>query len=202
MVATAAVPASILFMTKNVLGLTEKDLALRFGLPATLATILFVPVWFRITERIGRVRAWIVATIMVTLMLLSFLLARRGEPAAIFMARAFVFGIGTSGILLAVQALLTDTMQYDREHSGERREGILSGVYSSVEKFAFAFGPLLVGMLLDAGGYSKSAAVQTPAAERMIYFCVAVLPSICYLLSLPVLRAFRFDPANRGNHGG
>ena len=40
------------------------------------------------------------------------------------------------------------------------------------------------------------------AAERMIYFCVAVLPAICYLLSLPVLKAFCLDPAKRGTHGG
>ena len=202
MVATAAVSASILFLMKNVLGLTEKDVAIKFGVPTTLATLLFVPVWFRITERIGRVRAWFIATVLVMVVLLSFLLARAGEPDAIFIARAFVFGIGTAGILLSVQTLLTDTMQYDRNQSGERREGILSGVYSSVEKFAFAFGPLMVGVLLDVGGYSKSASVQTPEAQRMIYFCVAVLPSICYLLSLPVLRAFKFDPADRGTHGG
>ncbi len=200
-VATAVVSASILFFMKGVLGVMEKDVALKFGIPTTLGTLLFVPVWFRITERIGKIRAWFAATVIVILVLLSFLFARPDEPDFIFIARAFVFGVATSGILLSVQSLLTDTMQYDRDQSGERREGILSGVYSSVEKFAFALGPLLVGVLLDAGGYSKSAVTQTPAAERMIYFCVAVLPAIFYLLSLPVLKSFRFDPAQRGIHG-
>lgn len=201
-VATATVSASALFFMKDVLGLSEKDVAIKFGIATTIGTMLFVPVWFRVAERFGRVRAWIVATLMLVAVLLSFLLARAGEPDLVFVARAFVFGICTAGILLSVQSLLTDVMQYDRDLSGERREGILSGIYSSVEKFAFAFGPLLVGMLLDAGGYAKAAATQTPTAERMIYFCVAVLPAICYLLSLPLLRALRFSPANRGNHGG
>lgn len=202
MIATALVLASLLFLMKSILGLAEKDVATKFGIASILGTLLFIPVWFRIAARFGNARSWFAATVLIVVVLSSFLLARPAEPDWMIIARAFFYGIATAGILLAAQSLLTDTMQFDRNRGGARREGVLAGVYSSVEKLAFAFGPLLVGVLLDAGGYDKSAAAQTPAAERMIYVCVAILPSICYLLSLPVLRAFRLDPANRGIHGG
>ena len=202
MTATALVLASLLFLMKSILGLAEKDVATKFGVASILGTLLFIPVWFRIAARFGNARSWFAATVLNIVVLSSFLLARPAEPDWIIIARAFFYGIATAGILLAAQSLLTDTMQFDRNMGGGRREGVLAGVYSSVEKLAFAFGPLLVGLLLDAGGYDKAAATQSPEARRMIYICVAILPSICYLLSLPVLRTLRFDPANRGNHGG
>jgi GPH family glycoside/pentoside/hexuronide:cation symporter len=195
MVGVAVVSASILFLMKSVLGFSEQDVAIKFGIASTAGTLLFIPVWFRIALHIGRPRAWFLATLLFVLVLLSFLLAGPGEPDLLIVVRAFVFGICTAGNLLAAQSLLTDTMQFDRLRAGEAREGVLSGVYSSVEKFAFAVGPLLVGVLLDAGGYDRAAATQSSASTAMIYFCVAVLPAICYLLSLPVLRGFRFDPA-------
>lgn len=202
MIATAVFGASILFLMKSVLGRTEAEVGTKFGLAATAGTMLFIPVWFRVMNRIGKARAWAIATLLIIAALLSFLLADKGESDWLFIGRAFVFGICTAGMLLVAQTLLTDTMQFDRESSGQKREGILAGFYSSVEQVAFAFGPLLVGVLLDIGGYDKSAAVQSADAQRAIYFCVAILPVICYLLSLPVIRAYRFELAERGNHGG
>lgn len=201
MIATAAIGASILFLMKNVLGRSEAEVGTKFGLAATAGTMLFIPVWFRIMNRIGKARAWTLATLLIVVALSSFLWARPGEADVLFIGRAFVFGVCTAGLLLVAQSLLTDTMQIDRESSGQQREGILAGFYSSVEKFAFAFGPLLVGVILDLGGYDKSAAVQSAEAQRAIYFCVAILPVICYLLSLPVIRTYRFEPVGRGNHG-
>ena len=198
MIGVAASTGAMLFLIKSVLGKDEAYLGIRFGIPTLLGVLIFIPFWLAVSRRIGRRNTWMIVVCAFVVIVLSFLLATPTEPDWIFMTRAFLFGMCTAGNLLMAQAMLTDTMQYDREVHGGQREGLLSGIYSSVEKFAFAFAPLLVGVLLDLGGFDRAASTQTAAAERAIYLSAAVLPALVFALSLPVLRLYRLDEKQLG----
>ena len=130
---------------------------------------------------------WLLAIVLFVMVSLSFVLATPHEPDLIFIARGALFGLCTGGILLMAQSMLPDTMEYDARRSGRRREGVFSGVYSAVEKLAFALAPFVIGILLETMGFDKSVAVQSADAQFAIVFGAAVLPAIGFGLSIPVL---------------
>ena len=183
----ASSSASILFLIKSVLGRNEGDLALKFGVPSLLATLAFMPIWLAVGRRIGKRNTWLLAVVLFVMTSLSFALATPLEPDLIFIARGALFGLCTGGILLMAQSMLPDTMEYDARRSGRRREGVFSGVYSAVEKLAFALAPFVIGILLETMGFDKSVAVQNADAQFAIVFGAAVLPAIGFGLSIPVL---------------
>jgi GPH family glycoside/pentoside/hexuronide:cation symporter len=194
----ASSTAAMLFLIKRVLERSEAELALKFGVPTMLATLMFIPIWLAVSRRIGKRNTWLIVSTLFIFVSSSFMLSTPEESDVVFALRGFFFGVCTAGNLLMAQAVLTDTMQHDRDVSGERREGALAGIYSSVEKFAFAFAPLLVGVLLDVSGFDRTAAVQTETAERAIYVSAALIPAIVFVLSLPVLRMYRLDETKLG----
>jgi len=137
------------------------------------------PAWVRVSRRVGKKGTYLISAGIYSLAGLSWLLVAQGEPAALILARGFVAGLGAGGLLLVGQSMLPDTMEHDYQLSGERREGILSGVYTTVEKVSFALGPAFTGLLLGAAGYIQSAdaSVAQPEAARLVmYLCASVIP--------------------------
>ena len=110
-----------------------------------------------------------------------------------FYARAILIGIVSTGTLFCALALLPDTMEYDRLISGQSREGTISGVFTLVEKVSSAFGPLLVGVLLQATGLITSQDPETVQPEQAlgaIRLAASVIPAIITLLCIAVLTKY------------
>ena len=175
--------------------LTVSDTYLGFYFLAQASTMLLSqPAWVRVSRKLGKRDSYFVAVGLYCVVGLTWLLAGEGEPLAGIVARGLVAGVGAGGLLLVGQSMLPDTMEYDYQLSGARREGVLAGVYTTVEKISFALGPAIVGVLLGAAGYIRSAGaeVEQPASVRTaIYFCVAVLPVI--VTALGSLLLLRYD---------
>ena len=141
--------------------------------------MLSQPAWVRVSRRVGKKGTYLISAVIYSVAGLSWLFVAQGEPAGAILARGFVAGLGAGGLLLVGQSMLPDTMEYDYQLSGERREGILSGVYTTVEKVSFALGPALTGTLLGAAGYIQSADAlleQPEAARQVMYLCASVIP--------------------------
>ena len=79
-----------------------------------------------------------------------------------------------------------------------RREGVYAGAYSFVEKASMAFGPLLIGLILQAVLFRPSVGrdvAQPPEALTGILIGAAVVPAVLYAVSIVPLLYFRLDPA-------
>jgi len=124
-------------------------------------------------------------------MYLSWYFVTSGEPVYLTFLRAIGLGVTAGAVLLFGQSLLPDTMEWDYRRTGLRREGMLSAVYTIVEKLAFAVGAGLTGVLLGTSGYvraSGAAAVTQPqSAIDAIYFLASFAPMILLLLSCVAL---------------
>ena len=97
--------------------------------------------------------------------------------------RGCFLGFGAGGLLLVGQSMLPDTMQYDKETTGQSREGILAGVYTTVEKLSFAIGPSILGIMLGMVGYDALLENQSDVVIRMVYFAAGGFPVISLLIS-------------------
>ena len=100
---------------------------------------------------------------------------------------------------------LPDTMEHDFRISGERREGLLAGIYTTIEKMSFSIGPALVGFVLAGAGYVASASgdvVQPAAALTAMYVCMAVIPFVMTLVGCVLLRFYTLDASEFGRPAG
>jgi len=111
----------------------------------------------------------------------------------LYMLRALVLAMSNGGMLLMGQSLLPDVMEYDYRRTGLRREGLYAGLYSFVEKLAFATAPLTLGILLSSMGFVPGlprTALQPESALLAITLAMAVIPAITN--SLKVVLALQF----------
>ena len=187
----AAVSSSLLYIVTIVLG-RETAAAGIFGVAATAGTILSMPVWLAACRRWGKRNAYIVGVTLYVPVLLTWLLAGPDETLKILALRGLGFGVVTGGLILTAQSMLPDTISFDAERSGLRREGAFTSMYSLAEKTAFALGPLVVGALLESAGYSAGAE-PTSATVRAIWIGAVIWPAVASALSAWVLRYYELD---------
>ena len=145
-----------------------------------LAMILSQPFWLGHGKTHGKRNIFIFALLATAVVNLTWLLATPTEPYAITIVRGVFLGFLGGATLLMGQAMLPDTMEYDLRRTGLRREGIYAGFYTTIEKFSYAIGPAITGIVLGAMGYvaSKDGMAEQPeSAIIAVYICAAGLPA-------------------------
>jgi GPH family glycoside/pentoside/hexuronide:cation symporter len=193
LIGLSSLTASLLFFVTGVIGASEGTVAI-YGLTATVATIATMPLWSKISRRLGKRTTYMLGCAGFALVTFSWIFAVRGEPISLIVLRGALVGVFTGGILLMGQSILPDTIDYDARRTGLRREGVYAGAYSFVEKTSMAVGPLLVGWILQLFHFAPSAGpeiIQSAAALQGIYIGMAVLPAALYLAS--VVPLFFYD---------
>jgi GPH family glycoside/pentoside/hexuronide:cation symporter len=196
LIGLASMTASILFLLKSVLGAPDSAVAYYVS-GSTAGMLLTLPIWARLNKRFSKQTLYVVGCLGYATMVLTWLLATRGETQMFILLRGFAVGIFTGGLLLMGQSLLPDAIDEDCRRSGVRREGVYAGAYSLIEKAASAVGPLIIGIILQIFKFQPSLGrdVDQPAdAITGIYFGAAVLPALLYALSVVPLFFFKLEP--------
>jgi GPH family glycoside/pentoside/hexuronide:cation symporter len=187
---------TLAFFTVWILGRNYADLG-TIILFTSVGQILGAALWLAVQRRIGSRYTFFASSFLFCAISLSWLLASADEVFAITLARVFLKGLGAGGILLVSQSLLPDTIEFDRLSTGLRREGVLSGVYTTIEKLAFAVGTALTGVYLGASGYlgmqNPVTGEQSAEAIRAIYYCQSVLPAALVAISALFIIRYRLD---------
>jgi GPH family glycoside/pentoside/hexuronide:cation symporter len=166
---------------------------------AFIVQTLTIPVWTRVTEVLEKRQTYMLSTLILALVSLSWLLASAQEPFWVFALRAAFKGFALSGILLMGQSMLPDTIEYDYRMHGVRREGVFAGLYSIVEKVAASFAPTLLGLGYAWFGFQSAADVQTVEALDGIRYSAALLPALYFGLSLIPIYFYRLTEQSLAN---
>ncbi|HJP43143.1 MAG TPA: glycoside-pentoside-hexuronide (GPH):cation symporter [Gammaproteobacteria bacterium] len=184
--ATAISLASMAYFFQHGLGRGLKDLGTYFAL-SSIVIILIQPVWVRLAKQGGKAKLYAIAAIGFVAIALSWFWTGTGTSMTSILVRSALSGIFVGGLLLMGQSLLPDTIHYDWQQNGLRREGIFAGIYTTVEKLSFALGGVTAGFILQFIGYQSSLSgelvIQTASAVSGIYFLSVVAPAILMLLS-------------------
>ncbi len=134
------------------------------------------------------------AAFLYALVVASWLLSGPAEPEWLTNLRVAALGLVVGGVIILGFALLPDTIEYDRRRSGLNREGVYSGLYSTMEKAASAFGPLVFSVFLARNGFVSSKAgetvVQPDATVSVIYLAVGLFPALAALFAVAVLTRY------------
>ena len=182
LVGLAASSASMLFFFKNVIGGGESMLAV-WGASANLVSIASMAVWPAIGRRFGKVPVYAASVIGFSAVAFSWLLAGPGTEILGVVLRSAMSGIFIGGLLLMGQSLIPDAIATDFARTGLRREGLLAGAYSFVEKASSALGPMVVGGLFQLLGFGVPGAAAR-SDPQAVYLAASVIPATAYLLSV------------------
>jgi len=158
-------------------------------LVVSVMVVITPALWTMLSQRIGKKPVFIISIVGFILAYALFGLVNEGEMVLIYLF-AVAMGSFNCGFSLMAFSMLLDTIAYDRKISGLNREGVYAGLWSAMDKTAFAFGALLAGLLLSAFGYQESTqgfVEQSDEALRGILLTFSGMPVLFGILSLLIM---------------
>lgn len=196
--ALSATVATNIFFVRQVMQQSEA-IMLWYGLAYMVGTLTAIAPWVLVSRRLSKAKTLALSAGLAAVVNLTWLLSGPEEPVALYMLRGFVLAMTNGGMLLMGQSLLPDVMEYDYRKTGLRREGLYAGLYSFVEKLAFASAPLTLGVLLSSMGFIPGlprTAAQPESALLAITLAMAVIPAVTNTLKVVLALRFRLPEAD------
>ena len=144
-----------------------------------VATIIAVPLLQKLSMRIGKRTAMIVAfSIALAGTLLRWPCYTPLNPW-LSIIPSVLLGFGCAGAYVFVNAMIPEAVDVDELKTGERREGMFSAVYSWMFKLGAAFALLLAGYVLQGTGFDAAlAGAQSESAIFWMRVCFTFIPAI------------------------
>ena len=198
LIAVQSNQAAQFFMMVEVLKRSSGQVAL-YGLPMLATSIVVTPLLVAFSRRFGKRISYAMSSVFVSVSYLSWVLATPGEPVWALTLRGFLTGIGFAGGVMFAMSMITDAIELDTHRTGLRREAMFTAVFSFVEKFAGAAGPIIVGAALSFVGFSAKMDITTEnyaAVRQATLVGVAYLPALCSLLSALLLFYYKLSAAD------
>lgn len=181
--ATGLMLAGAAYLSKWVLGTGVTVLFLSLIAPA----ILFAPVWAIVSRRIGKERAFTIASILFGVAALS-MVVMLWAPGEWVYAPVALAGAGYAGMQSLPMSMLPDVISHDAERTGPGSAGTFGGVWTAGETTGMALGSTVLTIVLAASGYLESVAtvtvVQPPSAIAGIILAFSIVPAAIIALSL------------------
>ncbi len=152
---------------------------------AVSGLLLAIPVWVRLSRRLGKVACWRLSVTLTLVVHAAFFVASEGDAPWLLLG---IFFAGASAACSGVVApsLLADVVDGDEARTGERKEGVFFAAWTFVEKSAIGVKFLLIGALLQATGFEPHAE-QTDTAILGLRVAIAGVPTLGMIVVLALL---------------
>ena len=155
-----------------------------------VATLAAVPLWLRVSDRIGKHRAVALAALWLALFSLPLPFVGAGQGAWL-VALIVLRGSSFASILFLSNSIAADVVDHDVVASGRERTGLFFAVWGMAIKLAVALGVLLATSVPAAFGFEPAA--QGGTGEGALLALRAVygwLPAALMALGAPFLWRF------------
>ena len=189
----ASAQAALVFFVLNVMQLDFKALSY-YGLVIGLVSVVASPIIVRLSLIFGKHVTYIIAATCSILVFLSWPFASPNDPLWMFLVRGGVLAVAVAGNVIMAMSMLTDIINHAAQVTGVRREGIYTAFYSFVEKFTFAFGPLIVGVALSVAGFDENIPAEdmrTPAVRQALLLGISYIPAVMVAVSIFLLSGYK-----------
>lgn len=189
-IATGMMLAGAAYVSKWVLGTGVTFLFLSLIAPA----LICAPLWALISRRIGKERAFAIASVLFAVAALSLVLLI-WVPGPWLYAPVALAGAAYAGMQTLPMAMLPDVISHDARAHGPGRAGTFGGVWTAGETVGMTIGAGVLSLVLGISGYLESVAGQTvtqsPQAITGIILSFSVVPAVFMMLSLVTLARYR-----------
>lgn len=158
-----------LYYYEYFLQLGEQDAVVWVLLPFFLSFIASVPMWIFLAKRWGKKRAALLGVLSLGVTTAVVYPLMPAGQIVFPLAYSLVGGV-MAGAIVLMDALVADSIDYDRIRVRRAREGLYFGVWKMSTKVARALGLLLAGVLLDLIGFAEGGgAVSAEVSFRLAF---------------------------------
>ena len=180
---------NLIYYTKYALNLHEHQGTILFT--SGIVAFLSIPIWWLISNNIGKKLTWLISSSITLIALLVFYLYEIDTLSELLFLVAFIgFGSGAGGILF--WSMLPDTIEYGEVHTGVRSESSLYGFMTFAQKGSIAFAIIILGLVLDFIGFQANE-VQSDTTISNMKAIMTLIPSIGVALSLVIIYFYPID---------
>ncbi|MGH8565465.1 MAG: MFS transporter [Gammaproteobacteria bacterium] len=161
-----------------------------------VVTIATVPLWMRISRRVGKHRALSAAALWAGLWSLALPFFDAGQVWGLC-AVLVVRGSSFASILFLANSIAADVVDDDTVASGHQRTGLLFALWAVTYKLAIALGILLATVIPASFGFEPSAPNHDESAKSALMGVYGWLPGIMMGLGALALWHFPIDEARQ-----
>lgn len=183
-----------------------------FILCMSAASLASQPLWLWLPKRIGKPRAYVIAATIWAAVTITWLWVGKGgtdvatlpggQPVntqhLLILLRAVIIGAFNGGFILLALSMMTDTVDYQRRMHGIANEGVFAGLFSAMEKLAFALGPVIAGIVMSVFGFVSSTGggtAQSDSAITGIVLLYSAIPASLQVIALLIFSRYRLPGA-------
>ena len=180
---------NLIYYTKYALNPHEYQGTILFT--SGIIAFLSIPIWWAISNRIGKKLTWLISSSITLIALVSFYLYPISQLNELLVLVGFIgFGSGAGGILF--WSMLPDTIEYGEVHTGVRSESSLYGFMTFAQKGSIAFAIIILGLVLDAIGFQANE-IQTESTIADMKAIMTLIPIVGIASSLVIIYFYPID---------
>ena len=180
---------NLIYYTKYALNLHEYQGTILFT--SGIIAFLSIPIWWAISNRIGKKLTWLISSSITLIAFVSFYLYPISQLNELLVLVGFIgFGSGAGGILF--WSMLPDTIEYGEVHTGVRSESSLYGFMTFAQKGSIAFAIIILGLVLDAIGFQANE-IQTESTIADMKAIMTLIPIVGIASSLVIIYFYPID---------
>ncbi len=160
----------------------------------TIFSLSFIPIFRRLSERIGKNRCLVLSVCVVLFSAGTTWWTFTPECPWLMLINTAFIGAGYAGLWLMLPSMQVDVVDYDELKTGQRREGSFASIFSWILKLSFCVGFLISGPLLELTGFDAAlGGDQGEAVYRNMRLGYIMIPVCSLLLALLLLKFFPID---------
>jgi glycoside/pentoside/hexuronide:cation symporter, GPH family len=155
-------------------------------LAETVVSLMALPLWVRLSDRIGKHRTLAFAGAWIGLWGLALPLVGHGD-IELYITLIVLRGSSITAIIFLSNSLAADVIDHDTVASGHQRTGFYFSLWGMAIKMAIGFGVFLGTSLPAHYGFDPSVANHSPATEFALMRIYGWLPCCIMLFAFPLL---------------
>lgn len=154
-------------------------------------SLLFIPIFRRLSEKIGKPKVLFFSMILVFVAVsTTWWTFTPDNPWLMLINTAFI-GAGYAGLWLMIPSMQVDVVDYDELKTGERREGSYASIFSWVLKLSFVIGFLISGPVIELTGFDANLNEnQAEGVYEIMRIGYIVIPVVALIIAVVLLKAF------------
>jgi glycoside/pentoside/hexuronide:cation symporter, GPH family len=160
----------------------------------TVASLAAMPLWIRLSDRVGKHRAVTLAALWVGVWSLPMPWVGAGD-IVFYSTLIALRGSSFAAIFLLSNSIAADVVDQDTLNTGKQRTGLFFALWGMAIKLAVALGVLLGTGLPAMFGFVPTAASHDPSSISALMQIYGWLPGLIMLLAFPLLWNFPIDEA-------
>ncbi|MEC4750163.1 MFS transporter [Methylomicrobium sp. Wu6] len=160
----------------------------------TVASLAAMPLWLKLSDRIGKHRAVTLAALWVGVWSLPFPWVGAGD-IELYSILIALRGSSFAAIFFLSNSIAADVIDQDTLDTGKQRTGLFFALWGMAIKLAVALGVLIGTGFPALFGFVPTTASHTPSSISALMHIYGWLPGLIMLLAFPLLWNFPIDEA-------